>query len=196
MKRFLLVMIFLITSISICFGADYLHNSNAGSIPVYGFMGEYWILSVNAINHGGGPVGMYFDLLEDDVTYNANIAFTDGIVTGGFNLGRLIAYWTFIVDLRNNTSWTLCIHPAPLKLTDGSSQTEVNYYLALNIDEGDDSIDLIARSGMDNTFSRNERVSSVNRQIRFMLDYYDQDTRYSWPDGDYSATVTRTLEKN
>ncbi len=196
MKRFLLVITFLILSMSICFAIEYLHNNNSGSIPVYGFMGEYWILSVSTINHGGGPVGMDFDLLGDDVTYNANIESNNGIISGGFDLGRLIGYWTFIVDLRNNSTWTLCIEPSPLMITDGSSQVQINYYLALGFDEGDEVIDLIAKSGQQNTFSRNERISSQNRQIRFMLDHYDQDTRYSWPNGSYSATVTITLEKN
>ena len=203
MKRVILVVAILIISASLCFAdTDYLHNTKAGSIPVYGFLGSYWILSVQTIDHGGGTVGMHFDLLGDDITFNANVI--GGGSVSGFDIGRLIAYWTLVVDLANNQAWSLTIDAQPLRLVSNEpDNTEIDYYLEFNIDFNDDiNKDWIAKSGTPVTYSiaaeqiTSYRVFSLLKQIRFMLDDYEQDDRYGWPDGEYSADVRLTLESN
>lgn len=198
MKRFLLFVSILICVSSLCFAdttEQYLFDHAAGSLPIYGHMDTYWVLVVDRISHGGGTVGMDFDLLGDDITYNADTS-----------LGRLIAYWTFIVNL--DSPWRLKVHASPLTPEEGGD-TNVNYYLTFNLDFPVDnglpvSTDWTVQSSGDiNTFTlfpysdgsySEADVSSSVKHIRFMLDQYTEEQRYLWDDGRYTATVSLILE--
>ncbi|MBP5163025.1 MAG: hypothetical protein ILP16_08625 [Spirochaetales bacterium] len=198
MKRIVLFVLILIFASLFCFAditEQYLFDHAAGSLPVYGHMDTYWVLTVDRISHGGGTVGMDFDLLGDDIIYNADTS-----------LGRLIAYWTFIVNLES--PWRLRVHASPLAPEEGGD-TRVNYYLTFNIDfPGDNGLtvstdwtllssenanDYSVFPYSDGTYSEAEVFSSV-KHIRFMLDQYTDEQRYLWDDGRYTATVSLILE--
>ena len=197
MKRIVLITALLICSFSMCFADTevYLYDSAAGSLPIYAYMDNYWVLSIERITYGGGTVGVDFDLLGDDVSYNQ----------ADESLGRLVAYWTFIVNL--NVPWRLKVHASPLTPEAGGSSV-VNYHLTFNLDYTDGqnlvSTDWKVNSSVDaglfSYFPNNDgsyassEVSSVRKQIRFMLSDYTMEQKYAWDDGRYSATVSLILE--
>lgn len=196
MKRMILIAVLLILSISVCFASsteNYLYDHSAGSLPIYGHMDSYWVISVERITHGGGNVGMDFDLLGDDIVYNSDSS-----------LGRLIAYWTFIVNL--TSGWRLKIYASPLTLKGVSGGSEINYHLTFNLDYPDDNGNDVSTDWRVNSseaggyvifpsveYSHKE-VASVAKQIRFMLDDYTLEQKYAWDEGQYSSTVSLILE--
>lgn len=197
MKRFVLITALIICSFSMCFADTevYLFDSSAGSLPIYAHMDNYWVLSIERITHGGGTVGMDFDLLGDDVSYNS----------ADESLGRLIAYWTFIVNL--NVPWRLKVHASPLT-PEGEGSSVVNYHLTFNLDYTDGQnlvstdwrVNSSENAGFFSYFPNSDgsyasgEVSSVLKQIRFMLNDYSDETKYGWDDGRYYATVSLILE--
>ena len=198
MKRLVLIVALLICSFSLCFADTevYLYDSAAGSLPIYAHMDNYWVLSIERITHGGGTVGMDFDLMGDDVSYNQ----------ADESLGRLIAYWTFIVNV--DVPWRLKVHASPLTPEGENGSTIINYHITFNMDyqQGDDlvsrdwRVNSAENSGVyyyfpndDGSYS-NDDVSSYIKQIRFMLENYTQEEKYGWEDGKYSATVSLILE--
>ena len=199
MKRIVLFAIILIFAASLCFADTetrvYLYDNAAGSLPIYAHMDNYWVLSIDRITYGGGTVGMDFDLLGDDVSYNQ----------ANESLGRLVAYWTFIVNL--NVPWRLKVHASPLT-PEGGGSSVVNYHLTFNLDYTDGqnlvSTDWKVNSSVDaglfSYFPNNDgsyassEVSSVRKQIQFMLSDYTMEQKYAWDDGRYTATVSLILE--
>ena len=196
MKRFVLITALLICSLFMCFADTevYLYESAAGSLPIYAHMDNYWVLSIDRITHGGGTVGMDFDLLGDDISYNADAS-----------LGRLIAYWTFIVNL--NVPWRLKVHASPLT-PEGGGDSVVHYHLTFNlnytngqtlvstdwqVNSSDDAGSFSYFPNANGSYALSE-VSSVFKQIRFMLNDYSEETKYGWDDGRYTATVSLVLE--
>ena len=174
----------------------YLYDNAAGSLPIYAHMDNYWVIAISRITHGGGTVGMDFDLMGDDVSYNS----------ADENLGRLIAYWTFIVNV--NVPWRLKVNASPLTLEGGNGSTVINYHLTFNMDYQENG-DLVSRdwkinsSGNpeayyyfpynDGSYSTDE-VSSSFKQIRFMLENYTEEEKFGWEEGKYYSTVSLILE--
>ena len=202
MKRIVLFAVILIFASSLCFADNevkvYLYDNAAGSLPIYAHMDNYWVLSIDRIDHGGGTVGMDFDLLGDDVSYNQ----------ANESLGRLVAFWTFIVNL--NVPWRLKVHASPLiPETPGTQNySVVNYHLTFNLDYTDGqnlvSTDWKVYSSVDvgnyyyfpnaNGSYASSEVSSIHKQIRFMLSNYTADEKYGWDEGRYISTVSLILE--
>ena len=191
--------LFLIATIILCviFSAsayDYVFDGSAGGLPILGFMNGYYMVTIDEIVNEGNNyldlyIGMPFNLLGEDVSYKGENS----------PLGRTIATWSLVVNLRGNRPWRLGINAKNLTYED----TSIGYYLIFVTDhEGGGDDYWIVHSTATNDFTyfpnengRTESVASLNDQIRFMLDAASDASKSMFPESyDYRATVTICLE--
>lgn len=193
MKRILFTAIIILCVIFSASAYDNLFDGSAGGLPILGFMDGYYMITVDPIvNTGEGSldlyIGMPFNLLGEDVSFK------------DFPLGRTIAYWSLVVNLKGNRYWRVGIHATNLKY----DETEIGYYLIFLTDhEGSGDDYWVVHSTSDDSHydyfpsadGSLDNVASINNQIRFMLDSNSNAVKESFQESyDYRATVTIILE--
>ena len=192
-KLFLISMIVLCVTFSVS-AYDYVFDGSAGGLPILGFMDGYYMVTIDPIvNTGDGNldlyIGMPFNLLGEDVSYKGENS----------PLGRTIATWSLVVNLKANRPWRLGINAKNLTYDD----TSIGYYLLFVTDhEGGGDDYWIVHSTTTNDFTyfpdengKIESVASLNDQVRFMLDAPAEAAKNSFQESyDYTATVTICLE--
>lgn len=194
MKRVFILFTILIFSIAMLCAAnpEYLYGHSADEFTIFGYMDGFTYLTVDGLSSESNQYsGMPFDLLGSDV---ANVG-------DNSPLGRIIAYWSFIVNV-SNRNWILSITANPMSKDGSGNSPYVNYHLSFYTDDVGEQ--LIVHSGVATEFSgsvipnevttvigENNMIAVDHRQVRFMLDSTtDVD---SLPSGDYSATVSFIL---
>lgn len=199
MKRIVVLLLFIFAAVPAVFADDansnhnyqYLNRSSAGGIHLVGYVDNYWTISIDPILNGSHDpyIGMPFDLQGSDVKYHSS----------NIHLGRTIGHWSLVVNI-DSGAWEVDVSATPLVL----DSTSINYYLVFVVDESRNKYISVYSDGMtysypDDQAEARESVSLLDKQIRVMLDDYDDETRASWPvtaNKNYEATVTITLVRN
>ena len=198
MKRLLLIAMIILCVIFSASAYRNLFDGSAGGLPILGFMDGYYMVTVDPIvNTGEGSldlyIGMPFNLLGEDVSYKGGDTPSP--------LGRTIATWSLVVNLKDDKSWRLGINAKNLRY----DMTEIGYYLVFLTDHegrGDDYWIVHSTAGNEYTYfpsssGSTDKVASMDNQIRFMLDYASSSAKSSFQESyDYTATVTLCLEGN
>ncbi len=199
MKRVLLISAIFFMAVSSLFALNLAKTSSA--IPIEGYVDMYHSMTIETLESASTTTdtgsGMPFDLSWSSLAYTAIVG-----------TGRQIGTWTLT---SNYTPITLTIDAAPMTLTSGASNDEVNYcldfhYKTLEFDtttklptgntiEGDFRVESGTTWNSANTAPFNTPVGipvvTVEQDVRFCLSSgfnYD-----SIAAGIYSGTVTMTV---
>lgn len=197
MKRLLFVVIIVLCVIFSASAYDYVFDGSAGGLPILGFMDGYYMVSIDEIINNDAYesldlyIGMPFNLLGEDVGFKGENS----------PLGRTIATWSLVVNLKDDKAWRLGINAKNLTY----DNTSIGYYLIFVTDhEGGGDNYWIVHSTATNEYTyfpnpsgSTKKVASLNDQIRFMLDAASDAAKNTFQESyDYRATVTICLEGN
>lgn len=185
-KRRIVLLAILAFSLSVAFASDnhyydYLYDNSADDFRIYGYIDGFTYLTIAPLSSASNPyTGMPFDLLGSDVAW----------IDDDSPLGRIIAYWSLIVNI-GNRNWTLKIKADPLTKDRQQNQNPVYYHLTFYTDDVGEQLKVHSSGSytefQGSTIGVNNMIVVDHRQVRFMIDQTtDLDTI---PSGDYYATV-------
>ncbi len=187
-KRLLLILAVLIFSISIAYATVHLYGYSADDFKIYGYMDGFVYFSIDGLSSSDNVyTGMPFDLMGNDVAS----------VGDNSPLGRIIAYWSLMVNIANNSQWRLGIQAEPLKY-ENNNEYQVNYHLTFYTNEGGSQI-LVQSDSQLHEFSGSVlsddgsfKTIIDHRQVRIML--ASDVILDNVPEGNYRANVKFVLE--